>query len=506
MAYFATDDSVSSDDFLARLEAKINSIGISSSPSPTHEEEDNKIAINPKIDTLTSVSPVLQSPASVGALLEDDLGLDGIPGFEDGGQKKETTKENAVDGVIRQDDMTIKRKKCHTVDEQDDLSFLLTPELKKTSKKQLSKQSTSGVRPSNFEAKTINGGENDKRSVQQSIDSEGGIKEPDASVVLNKQSSESEKGTLHAKSFSEEDCFDQHSVYHPRYLSNFLTGKINCMGTNSTPQKRESWQTIFNASGIKKRYQNLRSANDTEQNLSYQMPTASRTPLRIIHQPGKLRQNDPVRGTIELKHSRGQSGTSKKNKSEINSEQNALYSVKQDKNVHNTIHECEDHVSSAGDLSTPRITDKYSRKCKTSTSVKNLATSVAKFRSQAKRGTASPFTTPGPHRSSKAKAKITPKHQYLKKRSGVKGKRKDGKVRRMSWKERSLRKHKNPNLARSHKKLNEAEKSILRTSDFIDDVSSYNASHRIYIKAPVSKFRQSFTGMASTGSTADNMI
>ena len=154
----------------------------------------------------------MQSPACVGALLEDDLGLDGIP-FEDGGQKKETTKENAVDGVIRQDDMTIKRKNVYTVDEQDDLSFLLTPELKKTSKKQLSKQSTSGVRPSHFEAKTINGGENDKRSVQQSIDSEGGIKEPDASVVLNKQSSESEKGTLRAKSFSEEDCFDQHSVY-----------------------------------------------------------------------------------------------------------------------------------------------------------------------------------------------------------------------------------------------------------------------------------------------------
>ena len=107
----------------------------------------------------------------------------------------------------------------------------------------------------------------------------------------------------------------------------------------------------------------------------------------------------------------------------------------------------------------PRRTNKHSRKCKTSTSVKNPASSVAKFRSQAKRGTASPFTTPGPHRSSKSKPKITPKHQYLKKRSGVKGKPKDGKVRRMSWKERSLRKHKNPNLARSHKKLNEAEKN-----------------------------------------------
>ena len=64
MAFFATDDSVSSDDFLARLEAKINSIGISSSPSPTHEEEDNKIAINPKIETLAAASPAcnLQRP------------------------------------------------------------------------------------------------------------------------------------------------------------------------------------------------------------------------------------------------------------------------------------------------------------------------------------------------------------------------------------------------------------------------------------------------------------
>merc|ERR1711918_102905 len=111
--------------------------------------------------------------------------------------------------------------------------------------------------------------------------------------------------------------------------------------------------------------------------------------------------------------------------SEINSEQNALFSAELDKNTHKTIHGFEDRVSSAGDLSTPRITDKYSRKCKTSTSVKNPASSVAKFRSQAKRGTASPFTTPGPHRSSKSKPKITPKHQYLKKRSGVKGKPKD---------------------------------------------------------------------------------
>ena len=169
------------------------------------------------------------------------------------------------------------------------------------------------------------------------------------------------------------------------------------------------------------------------------MPVASRTPLRIPYQPGKLRQNDLVTGTIELKHSRGQSGNSKKNMSDENSEQNALYSVKVDRNVHKTIHGCEDRVPSPGDLSTPRRTDKHSRKCKTSTSVKNSATSVAKFRSQAKRGTASPFTTPGPHRSSNTKPKFKPKHQYLKKRSGVKEKRKDGKVRRMSWKERSLR-------------------------------------------------------------------
>ena len=176
----------------------------------------------------------------------------------------------------------------------------------------MNKENTAGVRSSQFEAKTIDGGENDKRCVQQSMDSDGDIKEPGPSKLCSK----SKKSTLHAKSFSTEDCFDQHSVYHPRYLSNFLTGKINCMGTNGTPQKRESWQTIFNASGIKKRYQTLRSANGTQPNLSYQKPAASRTPLHIPYQPGKLRENDLVTETIELKHSRGQGGNSKKNMSE----------------------------------------------------------------------------------------------------------------------------------------------------------------------------------------------
>ena len=42
MAYFGTDDATSSDDFLARLEAKINSIGITKTPSPTHQEEEEQ--------------------------------------------------------------------------------------------------------------------------------------------------------------------------------------------------------------------------------------------------------------------------------------------------------------------------------------------------------------------------------------------------------------------------------------------------------------------------------
>ena len=107
--FFATDDSVSSDDFLARLEAKINSIGISSSPSPTHEDEDNQIAINPKIEKLAAASPALISSVRRD-VVGGRLGLDDIPGFEDVRQKKEPTKETATDEVLRQDDMNIKRK------------------------------------------------------------------------------------------------------------------------------------------------------------------------------------------------------------------------------------------------------------------------------------------------------------------------------------------------------------------------------------------------------------
>ena len=127
MAYFGTDDATSSDDFLARLEAKINSIGITKTPSPTHQEEEeqednNKVNNNDNAKTNLNIStfesPGLKSPASVGTLLNDDLSLDGIPGFEDDNNNNNNDNNN-------------NKKKDDVEEEEEDLSFLLTPELKK---------------------------------------------------------------------------------------------------------------------------------------------------------------------------------------------------------------------------------------------------------------------------------------------------------------------------------------------------------------------------------------
>ena len=73
MAYFGTDDATSSDDFLARLEAKINSIGITKTPSPTHQEEeeqeDNYKVNNSGLDLL----PANDKQLDIGQSLNSEL-------------------------------------------------------------------------------------------------------------------------------------------------------------------------------------------------------------------------------------------------------------------------------------------------------------------------------------------------------------------------------------------------------------------------------------------------
>ena len=141
---------------------------------------------------------------------------------------------------------------------------------------------------------------------------------------------------------------------------------------------------------------------------------------------------------------------------------------------------------------------------------KNMIKSTAKKKKKRNKNH-SAFTTPTPKKvlDRTPSPPFTKTHSYLKKGSSTKeGKRysqqkKKNARRRSSWKEKSLSRYNHESLIKSHKKLNEAEESISRTSKYMDNVSVQYGT-KVYIKAPVSKFRSSQSGRASTGSTADD--
>ena len=54
------------------------------------------------------------------------------------------------------------------------------------------------------------------------------------------------------------------------------------------------------------------------------------------------------------------------------------------------------------------------------------------------------------------------------------------------------------NIDGDRKQLNEVEKSIARTSRYMENIATQYSASRMYIRAPVSKFRAGRSGRAST--------
>ena len=89
MASWALGDSDGEDDFLSRLEQKINGIqnmAVTESPPTTTEAEINAAVIDKSSenDVESNLSPMSMTPSrriSLGTLLDDDLGLSNIEGF-----------------------------------------------------------------------------------------------------------------------------------------------------------------------------------------------------------------------------------------------------------------------------------------------------------------------------------------------------------------------------------------------------------------------------------------
>ncbi len=600
MAYFGTDDATSSDDFLARLEAKINSIGITKTPSPTHQEEEeqednNKVNNNDNAKTNLNIStfesPGLKSPASVGTLLNDDLSLDGIPGFED------------------DDNNNNNNKKKDDVEEEEDLSFLLTPELKKSSRKRLVKKiksnstkktnntttlsqvdATPQRNDSDKKKKTtidkittnINNGDNGtKNNINNEKQEETEGKKTTAinNAIENNdksQPSSTYKKMINIKQFPINECFDKDSAYHPKFISNFLTGKIkyvnNEISRAVSPEQKDTWPTIFNGSGVKKLYEiQHRNAmnmviNHTTKNQLEDYPlhlsdvslyddnldtpiksTSKRQRLKSmrknINSIKKKRQKE-VEIEIEIdQKNRSSSKSLKRDKNNTVEKQNGISNriqEEEEEEEEQQQQQGENNVASTGNtinsptrasrqkissgeelLSTTtsgsninssiRKSNIYRRK-NGNTSVKkgkNMIKSTAKKKKK-KNKNHSAFTTPTPKKvlDRTPSPPFTKTHSYLKKGSSTKeGKRysqqKKNNRRRSSWKKKSLSRYNHESLIKSHIKLNEAEESISRTSKYMDNVSVQYAT-KVYIKAPVSKFRSSQSGRASTGSTADD--
>jgi hypothetical protein len=576
MAYFSLDDSpTSSDDFLARLEAKINSIGVSTTPSPTNEESvDKNNYDNERNGTFGNVIPVdtslplnspgLKSPASVGTLLNDDLSLDGIPGFQEDNINNSTCSSNNNNNQKKKKKMSQNSENIEDDNNNtsEDLTFLLTPELRKTSRK------------------TILGKSNNRKNIRSTLSKieDQPVKENNTLSIANhddtaklkktpKLIDENKKKQLHV-----EDCFDTDSIYHPQYLSNFLTGKIkyieNENDNNSraivSPVHKESWPTIFNGSGVKKRYERLHkhdhhnkihSNNNKHKYTRVRKNELDATPLRLsdaildedgnmdVHTPQKIRNNynkyqrqqqqhtkldafknnvnsiaknrrDKVNPITEHKRQQYQKNCNDgivvhAGDDDTNNNENVTIHVRsrniENSNGHKTVKKT---IIATNSRQKKSLSNNHRRPRGNNISLTNRVdnNSFKKGKKQQQKVGFSPFTTPKP----KKRFVHTPSpsfqrkgHTYLKKGSSTKQKLQP-KVRRSSWKEKLLQRH--DNIDGDRKQLNEAEKSIARTSKYMENIATQYSASRMYIRAPVSKFRASRSGRASTGSTADDDV
>merc|ERR1712139_198125 len=112
----------------------------------------------------------------------------------------------------------------------------------------------------------INNGDNGTKNNINNNEKQEETKEKKTTAINNaienndkSQPSSTYKKMINIKQFSINECFDKDSAYHPKFISNFLTGKIkyvnNEISRAVSPEQKDSWPTIFNGSGVKKLYE-----------------------------------------------------------------------------------------------------------------------------------------------------------------------------------------------------------------------------------------------------------
>ena len=301
-----TAHSGNDDDFLARLEAKINGIQASTngfvSPvtSPltiddTHVrnnlDQDVRLHSSAQTPVPPPAPPPLLSPTtdfvstgnrrfSLGTLLDDSLGLDGIDGISDLLSPSVKSSEEDIENS-RKTASGIK----HSV-----LNAANTKEFKDSSR---TAETSPPVHARDFE---------EKNAVSLTVsESHRAIVSAGSASSIHKSSSRQRKRTLGVS-----ECFDPTSIHHPQYIKHAIRA--------GSQQKKQHYKpTIFRGSGTKIRHQisHLKSKANQEEELfdntismlsastmamfhskpidaSYAVSTP---PVRILHPGGMSRKN-----------------------------------------------------------------------------------------------------------------------------------------------------------------------------------------------------------------------
>ena len=219
MASWALGDDGGEDDFLSRLEQKINGIqnmGISVSPpvSPvvvaSAASSDGGVDAHIPFSTLSPMSSSAPRRTSLGTLLNDDLGLSDIEGLS---SNPSSPRSDANNPSLSLPLCTIKIPQA--------AAETATPTNTTT------QEGGSGVDPNRTKAATKGLSVSELRTSQRS--------RRKVSTILRA-----------------DDCFDRASVHHPKHINHFLTGKV----VVEKKIAEKPWQRKFNASGIKQRFLN----------------------------------------------------------------------------------------------------------------------------------------------------------------------------------------------------------------------------------------------------------
>lgn len=235
MAAWALADDDGEDDFLSRLEQKINGIqnmAVTESPPTTTEAEINAAVIDKSSenDVKSNLSPMSMTPSrriSLGTLLDDDLGLSNIEGFPQtpSPRRKSESPSHKTTCLLR----------VPRVQKEESTQKEI---VKDNNKSSIVKHSVNNVAPGESKGLTV-------------------------SELRTSLATEEKKYDRRL-----DDCFDRTSIHHPKHVKHILMGKL--IREENSPKK--PWQNVFNASGTKKRFLH-KSVVDDEQDLKSKLLT-----------------------------------------------------------------------------------------------------------------------------------------------------------------------------------------------------------------------------------------